>query len=662
MDTAQVANTRKRPAGRKNGHARTAVTHVAPAARRDPRAEAEYRRGLELARAERWEDAAAAYARATGHNPDDAVFWLNLAHARVKLGELEAAADAAQRAVRLDPRSELALSIASQCLAAGNRHDEIVELLHSLDLEHVKSSSPHFALGDAYGALHQYGKAIHCYLEALRRKPDFLPAHVHLANVFERAQLHCEAHECLQTAIALGGEHAGMASMMAYQAQHACRWDLLADDMVRLDEALAKGGEQPVPFALLTLPSTRAQQRAAGHAYWADRCRSIAPLPVRAPRAPGAPIRVGYVTNDIFRHATAYLIAEMLERHDCARFEVFLYSFGHEDHSAIRRRIIDATAPRFIEAAKMSDLELAERVRADDIDILVDLKGYTLGTRIGVFAYHPARVQVNYLGFPGTMGAPCYEYIVGDPIVTPLEHAADYSEKIAQLPHCYQPNDRLRPIGPRPGRAECGLPQTGFVFASFNNAYKITAPVFDRWCRLLRQVDGSVLWLYEANAQAKPNLLREALQRGIDPARLVWAPHRDLADHLGRLQNADLVLDTMPVNAHTTASDALWAGVPMVTVLGDSLVSRVAASVLTAAGLPELVAADANAYEELALALARDPVRLQALHDRLQANRATCALFDSGAHTRALETLYERMLGAWCDGAAPAHLPAAGAP
>lgn len=662
MDTAQETRSRTRPAGRGNGIARPPSQRVAPAARRNPRAETEYRRGLELAKAGRWQDAAAAYASATAHNPDDAVFWLNLAHARVRLGELDGAADAARRAARLDPASELALSIASQCLAAGNRHDEIIELLNSLDLEQATSPSPHLALGDAYGALHQYDKAIRCYLEALRRKPDFLPAHVNLSSVFDRAQMHCEAHECLQTAIALGGDHAGMASMMAYQAQHACRWDLLPDDLVRLQAALAKGGTQPVPFALLTLPSTRAQQRAAGLAYWAERCREIVPLPRPAPRAPGAPIRIGYVTNDVFRHATAYLIAEMLERHDRARCEVFLYSFGHDDRSAIRQRIIDATAPRFIEAARMSDRELADRVRADDIDILVDLKGYTLGTRIGVFAYHPARVQVNYLGFPGTTGAPCYEYIVGDPIVTPLAHAAEYSERIAQLPHCYQPNDRLRPIGPRPGRAECGLPGAGFVFASFNNAYKITAPVFDRWCRLLQQVDGSVLWLYEANAQAKPNLLREAQQRGIAPERIVWAPHRDLGDHLGRLQNADLVLDTMPVNAHTTASDALWAGVPMVTALGDSLVSRVAASILTAAGLPELIAADADAYEALALALARDPARLQALRERLQANRGTCALFDSGAHTRALEALYERMLGAWCDGAAPAHLPAAGAP
>jgi predicted O-linked N-acetylglucosamine transferase (SPINDLY family) len=371
---------------------------------------------------------------------------------------------------------------------------------------------------------------------------------------------------------------------------------------------------------------------------------------------------VGYVTNDIFRHATAYLIGDLLESHDRARFDVFLYSYGHDDGSEIRRRIIAAAGAGYVEASKMSDIQLAERVRADDIDILIDLKGYTLGTRIGVFALHPARIQVNYLGYPGTLGAPCYEYIIGDRIVTPLEHAADYSEKIAQLPHCYQPNDRRRPIGRRPSRAECGLPERGFVFCSFNNCYKITEAIFDRWCRLLREVEGSVLWLYQANDQARPNLLREAELRGIAAERIVWAPHVDLADHLGRLQLADLVLDTLPVNAHTTASDALWAGVPMITTAGDSLVARVASSVLHAAGLAELVVTDGDAYERLALDLARDPARLGEIRRRLAANRDQCALFDSQAHTQDLEALYTKMLAACVSGATPQHLPAAARP
>jgi predicted O-linked N-acetylglucosamine transferase (SPINDLY family) len=226
------------------------------------------------------------------------------------------------------------------------------------------------------------------------------------------------------------------------------------------------------------------------------------------------------------------------------------------------------------------------------------------------------------------------------------------------MPHCYQPNDRRRPIGPRPARAACGLPEQGFVFCSFNTCYKITAEVFDRWCRLLQEVPGSVLWLYQANGQARPNLTAQAARRGIAPDRLVWAPHADLAEHLGRLQLADLALDTFPVTAHTTASDALWAGVPMVTMTGETFVSRVAGSVLRAAGLPELVAADGAHYERLALQLARDPAALAELRERLARNRTSCALFDCETYARHLESLYERMIDAWGAGGEPRHLPA----
>jgi len=639
-------------------HAPDKRAAVARARKRDPRAEADYRRGLEHAKHERWAQAVDAHRRAAKRNPDDAVFWLNLAHAHVKLGEFDRATDAARRAIAIDPQSELAVTIATQCLAAANQHEEMIELLQRLDLAQVKDPGPHFALGDAYCALYRYPEAVTAYLSALQRKPQFMPAHVHLGNVFERMKMHEEARECFQTAIAVGGNRAELLSAMAYQALHAGRWDLFEQDETQLHSAFAEGLVQAAPFQLLTIPSTRAQQLAAARAHWLGRCATITPLPKAGPRKAQARVRIGYVTNDIFRHATAYLIAEILERHDRERFDVFLYSYGPDDGSEIRKRIIAAAGEHFVEARTMSDRSLAERIRADDIDILLDLKGYTLGSRFGVFAYHAARVQVNYLGYPGTTGAPCYEYIIGDRIVTPLEHADGYSEKIAHLPRCYQPNDRRRQIGPRPTRAECGLPQQGFVFCSFNNSYKITAKVFDRWCRLLRQVDGSVLWLYDANPQARRNLLAEAQRRGVDPERLVWAPHASLEAHLARLQLADLVLDTLPVTAHTTASDALWAGVPILTTPGESFVSRVASSVLQAVDLPELIAVDGQAYEQFALSLAQDPERLRAIRSRLQANRESCALFDSETYTRDLEALLQRMLAIWARGAAPEHLPA----
>ena len=630
---------------------------VARASKRNARAESDYLRGLQLAKRERWAQAAQAFDQATRHNPDDAVFWLNLAHARVKLGDLEQGVIAARHAAALDPHSELAISIATQCLAAANRHEEMIELLQRLDLATVDDPGPHFSLGDAYCAMYQYPEAVSAYLAALQRKPSFIPAHVHLGNVFERMKMHEEARECFKTALALGANRAEMLSAMAYEAQHACRWDLVAQDCADLQRAFGEGVTQAIPFQLLTVPSTRAQQLAAAQAHWRDRCGTIKPLAAPQARSARTPIRVAYATGDVFRHATAYLIADVLEHHDRQRFEIFLYSFSPDDGSEIRKRII-AAADHFVDAREMSDCTLAERIRNDDIDILLDLKGYTLNARFGVFAYHAARVQVNFLGYPGTIGGTCYEYIIGDRIVTPLEHAESYSEKIAQMPHCYQPNDRQRQIGTRPTRGQCGLPEVGFVFCSFNNSYKITASVFDCWCRLLRQIDGSVLWLYEANPQARRNLLLEAQRRGIGPERLVWAPHVPLEAHLARLQLADLALDTLPVNAHTTASDALWAGVPMITTTGDSFVSRVASSVLQAADLPELVAADSQAYERLALELAQNPTRLRQIRERLASELTRCALFDSEQYTRDLEALFARMLAVWERGAPAEHLPA----
>ncbi len=645
------------PAVQQNSPAK-ARPAVARAAQRHAQAESDYLRGLVLAKSERWSDAAAAFGAATDRNPDDAVFWLNLAHARIKLGALDGAADAARQAVRIDPRSELGVTIATQCLAAGSRHEETVEMLCGLDLERVTDPAPHIALGDAYAGLQRFRDAVAAYLRALQLKPDYFPGHVRLSNAFERLGMFLEARECLQTAIALGGPQLGLRSAMAYHAQHACRWDLFAQDFCGLEQEQATGVVEPVPFHLLTMPSTRSAQRAAGYAYWAERCSGIVPMPAAGPRIAGARIKVGYVTNDLYRHATAYLIADLIEIHDRSRVEVFVYSYGHDDGSQIRMRIVAAAGSGFVDASRMSDEQLAERIRSDDIDIVLDLKGYTMGTRLPVFALHPGRVQVNYLGYPGTMGAPGYEYIIGDRVVTPLEHEADYSEKIAQMPRCYQPNDRRRTMAPRATRAQWGLPERAFVFCSFNNCYKITAPVFDRWCRLLQQVEGSILWLYEANAQARPNLLRAAQQRGIAADRIFWAPAVDQPEHLARLQLADLVLDTLPVNAHTTASDALWAGVPIVTTPGQSFVSRVASSVLLAADLPELIAADGDQYEALALALAQNPERLRKVRAQLARNRDDCALFDSQAYTRDLEGLFARMLETWTRGAAPAHLPA----
>jgi predicted O-linked N-acetylglucosamine transferase (SPINDLY family) len=367
---------------------------------------------------------------------------------------------------------------------------------------------------------------------------------------------------------------------------------------------------------------------------------------------------VGYVSGDLHEHATARLVAELFERHDGQRFDVHAYSYGEDDGSAMRARLRAAFGARFHDVREATPAGLAARVRADAIDVLIDLKGYTLFARNEVFGYRAAPIQVNFLGFPGSLGSAHYDYLIGDPVVTPLEHADGYAECIAQMPHCYQPNDRRRPLGAPMRREECGLPPAAFVFACFNACYKITPQVFDRWCALLRGTPDAVLWLLADNPHARRNLCAEAARRGVDPARLAWAASVPQEQHLRRIACADLFLDTAPVNAHTTASDALWSGLPLVTTLGETFASRVAASLVAAAGEPELAARDLDEYERMARGLAHDRPRLRALRARLAEARGSCALFDCRGYARDFEELLARMVERLDRGLAPAHLAA----
>jgi predicted O-linked N-acetylglucosamine transferase (SPINDLY family) len=369
--------------------------------------------------------------------------------------------------------------------------------------------------------------------------------------------------------------------------------------------------------------------------------------PAQAPLSDGKAyghdrIRLAYLSADFHQHPTAQLMAELFERHDRGRFEVTAIAFGPDDGSALRARLARAF-DRFEDVRAMSDLEVARLLRAREIDIAVDLNGHTEGARPGIFAHRPAPVQLNYLVYPGTTGASYMTHILADRTVLPPEQQVFCSEKIAYLPDCYQANDATRTVGAAPARADAGLPDDGFVFCCFNNGWKITRPVFDIWMRLLDQVAGSVLWLLDGPHAA--NLRAAATARGIDAARLVFAPKVDAAAHLARHRLADMFLDTLPYGAHTSASDALWAGVPVVTRIGKAFPGRVAASLLKAVGLPELVTASANAYEALALDLARNPALLQATREKLARNRSTAPLYDSAKFIREIEAAYTVLLG-----------------
>ncbi len=513
----------------------------------------------------------------------------------------------------------------------------------------------HANIGFVLMALQRIPEAVVAFNRAIAANPRHTEAYINLSSICADNHRYAEAIQFLRQALASEPDNVIARYGLFNQNRRVCAWRDLATDGVALTHLLETTGARLDPFMRLAAEVPVTEHLRAAR-VWAKgvriEARDILP-PAPPPAVPGRRIRIGYLSNDFYHHATAFLAVELFERHDRDRFEIFAYSHGPNDESPMRARLLKAF-DHFIEVGALSDVEAARRIRADGIDILVDLKGYTQGSRTEILALRPAPVQVNYLGYPGTMGAPFIDYIIGDRVVTPLAAQAFYDERIVQLPGAYQPNDRQRVIAPEtPSRAECELPDGAFVFCCFNNTYKITPALFEIWMRLLDAVPDSVLWLFEANKLAQDNLQYEAGGHGIDPARLIFAPRRHLPEHLARHRHADLFLDTLPYNAHTTASDALWAGVPIVTCPGESFASRVAASLLHAVGLPELVAKTLEDYEALALALAQDPAGLAALKAKLVRSRDTAPLFDAAAYATGIEAAYQRMHDLRCAGQAP---------
>ncbi|MBI2319969.1 MAG: tetratricopeptide repeat protein [Betaproteobacteria bacterium] len=366
--------------------------------------------------------------------------------------------------------------------------------------------------------------------------------------------------------------------------------------------------------------------------------------------------RLGYLSADFHNHPTMHLMRGVFGRHDRGRFEIFAYSLGPDDGSDYRRRVI-AESEHFADISALSPREAAARIRADGIDVLIDLKGFTLGARPEILALRPAPLQMTWLGYPATIGSGLADYAIVDRIVAPDSAAGSFGEMLIRMPHCYQVNDDRQEIAARAAsRADIGLPETGFVFACFNNSYKIEPAAFDAWMRVLRRVRGSVLWLFRSNRWCEANLRREAKARGIDPRRLVFADARPKAEHLARLRHADLALDTFFINAHTGASDALWAGVPLVTRMGQGFPARVAASVLTAARLPQLACSSAGAYVELAARLASHPVQLDSIREHLSSQRPSLPLFDTERFVRHLESAIEIAWRRHAEGGVPGHI------
>jgi predicted O-linked N-acetylglucosamine transferase (SPINDLY family) len=423
-----------------------------------------------------------------------------------------------------------------------------------------------------------------------------------------------------------------------------CDWRNYEHNVNELSRQIENGQKVTYCFPLLGLTDSLHLQHKAAQIYMANKFPpddSLGPIPKKTR---SGRIKIGYYSADLHNHATAHLMAELFERHDKTQFELFAFSFGSDIQDEMRARLVLAF-DHFIDIRLQSDKDVAQLSRELGIDIAIDLKGYTTGARPRIFSYRAAPIQVSYLGYPGTLGASYMDYLIADQILIPAESQAYYSEKIAYLPNSYQVNDRKRVISSRCfSKQELGLPEEGFVFCCFNNNFKITPSMLDTWVRILNAVEGSVLWLFEDNAAAGRNLREQAKLRGLDPGRLVFAPRMNLPEHLARHEAADLFLDTIPCNAHTTASDALWAGLPVLTCTGEAFASRVAASLLHAIKLPELVTTNIKDYEDLAVELAHNPTKLQQLKDKLAAKRLTTPLFDTELFASNLESCYALML------------------
>lgn len=593
-------------------------------------------------------------------------------------GAIDEAAARYGEVLRADPANADALYYLALISCQLGRFEEGAELARNSLASDPTQARGHVILGRALHALGLNGDALASFDRAIALSPDLAPAHANRADVLSKIGRNAEALDSYDRALALAPDsvadwmNRGVAlvaldrhdeAVASFDRGYAldpdfaqagdfrapqllsklrvCDWTNLAAETEQLLAMVRAGKPLSVPYAIVFIPASPAEQLRCARRY-------VAEQPTHPPLWQGEVyghdrIRVAYLSADFNEHPTAYLTAGLFEQHDRSRFEITALSFGQNDNSPPRRRL-EAAFEHFVDVRDNSDQEIAARMRRAEVDIAVDLMGFTRDNRLGVLARRAAPIQVNYLGYPGTTGAPYMDYILADATIIPEGHEAFFAERVVRLPGTYQINDNRRTTGQRtPTRGECGLPRDAFVFCCFNNPQKITPEIFDIWMRLLRASEGSVLWLIAGNAKAAANLRLQAEKRDVAPQRLIFAPKLSVTDHLARLRLADLCLDTLPCNAHTTASDALWAGLPVLTCRGESFAGRVAASLINAIGLDELITPRLAEYEALALRLAREPTYLATLKDRLIRNRDASALFDTQSATRHIETAYRTM-------------------
>lgn len=600
--------------------------------------------GIVLQRQLHLEEAEDCLRRALAIDPAAAVAGSNLAHTLALQNRLPEAREQYLGTLSQAPGLiDAHEGLASVCLKLGRLKEGILHLREALRLG-GENCAIWTALADALfqdGQLDESGSAAR---RANEIDPDAAGPYSALALVHIVRKEADRAIAVLETGFARTGA-SSLLGMLAHQLRRVCDWGkwegVWREMALRLDHTTELGS----PFWLLT-EATSAEQQLSYTRRWAEaHFPAAAPEqnPRRAPRDPHRRVRIGYLSSDLHEHATAHLLAGVLERHDRERFEIFAYSYGPEDHSPMRERVRQA-CEHFVDVAWDPDDVVVRRIADDALDILVDLKGYTLGARTAILARRPCAIQVNWLGYPGTMGASFIDYLIADSFIIPAGRESAYSETVLHLAPCWQCNDQSRPVIAPLSRAEYGLPEHGFVFCCFNQAVKITPEIFACWMNLLRRVPQSALWLAEDNPWATINLGQAAQRHGIAPERVVFAPRLPLAQHLARYRAADLALDTFPYTSHTTASDALWLGCPLVALCGDTFAARVSGSILTACGLPELITHSPQDYENLAHRLATNPDLANAMRMRLASVKSGAPLYDAASYARNLERLYLDLL------------------
>ncbi|MGA8496214.1 MAG: tetratricopeptide repeat protein [Xanthobacteraceae bacterium] len=600
--------------------------------------------GLALHRRGAVDQAAARYAEVLRADPANADALYYLALISCQHGRFEEGAELARKSLASDPKQARSHVILGRALHALGLHDDALLSFDRAIAQAPELAAAHANRADVLSKIGRNAEALDSYDRALSLAPDSVADWMNRGVALIALNRHDEAVTSFDRGFALNPDFAQADDFRAprlLSKLRICDWTNLPAETAELLAMVRAGKPLSLPFAIVAIASSPAEQLQCARRY-------VQEQPAYPPLWQGEAyahdrLRVAYLSADFNEHPTAYLTAGLFEQHDKSRFEITALSFGQNDNSPPRRRL-EAAFEHFIDVRDTSDREIAALMRRSEIDIAVDLMGFTKDNRLGVLARRAAPIQVNYLGYPGTTGASYMDYILADATVIPEDHDAFYAERVVRIPGTYQINDNRRAVGQRtPSRGECGLPQNAFVFCCFNNPQKITPEIFDIWMRLLRATEGSVLWLITGNAKAAANLRLEAQKRGVAPERLIFAPKASVADHLARHRLADLCLDTLPYNAHTTASDALWAGLPVLTCLGETFAGRVAASLLKAIGLDALIMRTLAEYEVLALRVASDPAYLASLTDTLIRNRDGSLLFDTQSATRHIETAYQTM-------------------